>query len=97
VRIAAVVSSDRRLVAFRSHHAFAIARRERPDLILAFACHDRLIKALRSVPEIPAILRPLTDFERPCGGARFDVGWLRGQLARVVTQPPALARAEEKA
>ena len=46
----------RALVAFRSHIAYAMARRERPDLIIATACEDRLVKALRSVPETPAML-----------------------------------------
>jgi hypothetical protein len=81
----------RALVAYRSHHAFDIARRERPDLILASACHDRLVKALRSVPEIPALLRPLTGMERMCVGARFDATWLSTQLRRCARAP--LARA----
>jgi len=84
----------RALVAFRSHHAFAIARREQPDLILASACNDRLIKALRSVPEIPALLAPLTGMERMCVGARFDATWLEAQL-RLAAPPGAdLSRAE---
>jgi hypothetical protein len=70
------------LVAFRSHIAFAMARRERPDLILATACEDRLIKALRSVPEIPALLAPLAGMERPCIGADLDLDWFESQLLR---------------
>ena len=85
----------RALVAFRSHHAFAIARRERPDLIVASACHDRLIKALRSVPEIPALLCPLTSMERMCVGARFDGIWLAQRLRSVSPAGSLQAHAEK--
>ena len=71
------------LVAFRSHIAFEIARREQPDVIIASACHDRMIKALRSVPEVPALLAPLAGMERMCVNATLDLDWLRSQLAQV--------------
>ncbi|MBK6899026.1 MAG: DUF116 domain-containing protein [bacterium] len=74
------------LVAFRSHVAFALARERRPDLIIATACDDRLIKALRSVPEIPALLAPLTGMERMCVNATFDPAWFAAQL-RLATAP----------
>lgn len=70
----------RPLVAFRSHVARQIARRERPDLIVATACEDRLLKALRGVPEIPALLRPLAGLQGTCRGATADLDWLRQQL-----------------
>jgi len=82
----------RALVAFRSHIAFAMARDERPDLILATACHDRLVKALRSVPEFPALLVPLAGMERMCVNAGIDLAWFEDQLARV-TAPAAPERA----
>lgn len=75
----------RALVAFRSHIAFRMARRERPDLILATACDDRLVKALNHVPEIPALLSPLTGMRRPCIDANLDLAWLNAQLARIGT------------
>ena len=68
------------LVAFRSHIAFAMARTEQPDVIVATACHDRLIKALRNVPEIPALLAPLTSMENPCRNAQIDLDWLGREL-----------------
>ena len=71
------------LVAFRSHIAFAMARRERPDLIVATACHDRLVKALRSVPEYPALLAPLTGMEKMCVNAGIDLAWFAAQLEAV--------------
>jgi hypothetical protein len=71
------------LVAFRSHIAFQMARREMPDLIIATACDDRLIKALNHVPEIPALLSPLTGMRRPCIDATIDLPWLEDQLAQV--------------
>jgi hypothetical protein len=74
----------RALVAFRSHIAYEMARRERPDLIIATACEDRLVKALRSVPEIPAVLAPLTDMERMCVNASFEPAWFEAQIALAV-------------
>jgi hypothetical protein len=71
----------RALVAYRSHIAYRMAREERPDLILATACGDRLIKALRSVPEVPSLLTPLTAMERPCRNAVFELDWFREHLA----------------
>lgn len=73
----------RALVAFRSHIAYAMARREHPDLIIATACGDRLLKALRSVPEIPALLSPLTGMDRMCVNASFDPDWFEAQILRV--------------
>ncbi|MFO7609584.1 MAG: DUF116 domain-containing protein [Candidatus Krumholzibacteriia bacterium] len=78
----------RALVAFRSHVAFAMARAERPDLIIATACHDRLIKALRSVPEFPALLAPLAGMERMCVNAGIDLAWFEAQLAAVTAAVP---------
>lgn len=77
------------LVAFRSQIAFDMARRVQPDLIIASACHDRMIKALRSTPEFPALLAPLTGMERPCRDAAIDLPWLRDQLARIGDGRPA--------
>ena len=76
----------RALVAYRSHIAFAIARDEKPDLSIASACHDRLVKALRSVPEYPALLAPLAGMEKMCVNADIDLVWLEEQL-RTVTAP----------
>lgn len=69
------------LVAFRSHVAFAMARNEQPDLIIATACEDRLIKALRSVPEIPAFLDPLCGMAKMCHQADFDTTWFADRMA----------------
>ncbi len=77
------------IVAFRSHIAFDIARRRQPDLIIASACHDRLVKALRSVPDIPALLAPLTGMQSQCLNATVDPHWLRAQLTLVKGLAPA--------
>ncbi len=77
----------RALVAFRSHHAFEIARDEAPDLIIATACGDRLVKALRSVPNIPALLAPLTGMEKQCLNAGINLTWLNAQLAAATAKP----------
>jgi hypothetical protein len=82
------------LVAYRSHIAYSIARKLKPDLILATACEDRLIKALRSVPEIPALLTPLVAMEQMCVNAECDLSWFRRQLELACDGPgatPALA------
>ncbi len=77
------------LVAFRSHIAFEMARREQPDLIIATACHDRMVKALRRVPEYPALLAPLSGMERMCINATVDHTWLARQLELVAPAGPA--------
>jgi hypothetical protein len=81
----------RALVAFRSHIAYELARREKPDLIIATACHDRLVKALRSVPEVPALLAPLAGMEKMCVNADIDLPWLEEQLRGVATKPSPTA------
>jgi hypothetical protein len=80
------------LVAFRSHIAFDMARREQPDVIVASACHDRMIKALRSVPEVPALLAPLAGMDRMCVNATLDLPWFEQQLD-LVAPPPGVAAA----
>ena len=76
------------LVAFRSHIAFEMARTRKPDLIIATACHDRLIKALRAVPEVPALLAPLPPMDKPCLNAGVDLVWLEEQLNLVCKEHP---------
>ncbi len=76
------------LVAFRSHIAFDMARSEQPDLIVASACPDRMIKALRTVPEHPALLAPLTGMDRMCVNATVDLPWLEQQLDLVTDSAP---------
>jgi uncharacterized protein len=82
------------LVAFRSHIAFEMARTRTPDLIIATACHDRLIKALRAVPDYPALLAPLPPMEKMCSNAGVDLVWLEQQLAMVCNQKPRARAAE---
>ncbi len=81
------------LVAFRSHIAFDMARTRQPDVIIASACHDRLIKALRSVPDIPALLSPLVGMEKMCVGAWVDLPWLEDQLRLVGRETEPAGRA----
>ena len=68
------------VVAFRSHIAFGLARSMQPDLIIASACRDRMVKALRSTPEYPALLAPLTGMRRMCLDAGVDIDWIAAQL-----------------
>ena len=78
------------LVAYRSHLAYAMARDEKPDLILATACHDRLVKALCSVPEVPALLTPLYPRIHTCRDADFHVAWLAQQLEKHYLSPTSV-------
>ncbi len=82
------------LVAYRSHLAYAMARDEKPDLILATACHDRLVKALCSVPEVPALLTPLYPRLHKCRDANFHLGWLEQQLKKHY-RAPTLAQPDQ--
>ncbi len=75
------------MVAFRSHIAFAMARNEQPDLIIASACRDRLVKALCATPEFPALLAPLTGMRKMCLDAGIDLDWLSDQLALAAPGP----------
>ena len=77
------------LVAFRSQIAFEMARTIKPDVIIASACHDRMVKALRSVPDVPALLTPLAGMERMCVNATLDLSWLDRQVAAVAAGRPA--------
>lgn len=79
------------LVAFRSHVAFDMARRLQPDVIIASACHDRMVKAWRSVPEVPALLAPLAGMERMCVNATLDLAWLERQVAAVAAGRASVA------
>lgn len=86
------------LVAFRSQAAFEMARSIKPDVIIASACHDRLVKAWRSVPDVPALLVPLAGMERMCVNATLDLPWLDRQVAaaaagRKATAPAAASSA----
>ena len=83
------------LYAENGQQGIVMARQERPDLIIATACHDRLIKALRSVPEFPALLTPLTGMERMCVNAGIDLAWFEAQLAAVAAPRPAAAPAAD--
>ena len=77
------------LVAFRSHIAFEMAHTIKPDVIIASACHDRMVKALRSVPDVPALLTPLAGMERMCVNATLDLSWIDRQVAAVAAGRPA--------
>jgi hypothetical protein len=40
-----------------------------------------MVKALRSVPEVPALLAPLAGMDRMCVNATLDLAWLEQQVA----------------
>lgn len=82
------------LVAFRSHIAFEMARTLEPDVIIASACHDRMVKAWRSVPDVPALLVPLAGMERMCVNATLDLPWLERQVAAAAAGRAAVGRGD---
>jgi hypothetical protein len=42
-----------------------------------------MVKAWRSVPDVPALLAPLAGMERMCVNATLDLPWLERQVAAV--------------
>lgn len=60
----------------RSHKAYREARALQPDLIVAVSCHDRLLKGLVKLPEIPSYVLPLALPHGMCVDTTFDVSRL---------------------
>jgi hypothetical protein len=57
----------------RSHKAYLEARDYRPDLIVAVACADRLLKGLTRLPEVPSYVIPLELPHGMCVDTGFSV------------------------
>jgi hypothetical protein len=60
------------LISPRSHAAYADARKFHPDIIVAVACPDRLVKGLIKLPEIPSFAIPLELPHGMCIDTTFD-------------------------
>ncbi len=80
----------------RSHKAYREARAFGPDLIVAVSCHDRLLKGLTRLPEIPSYVIPLALPHGMCVDTTFDITRLQGAMETLV-EPRQLARVESLA
>jgi hypothetical protein len=56
----------------RSRAAYSEARKSRPDMVIAVACPDRLVKGLIRLPEIPSYVIPLDLPHGMCVDTTFD-------------------------
>jgi hypothetical protein len=68
----------------RSHKAYREARDHRPDLIVAVACTDRLLKGLVKLPEIPCYVIPLELPHGMCVDTGFSVPHLLAAMDALV-------------
>ena len=68
-------------IAIRSDEAYAQARGMGPELTVAVACDDRLVKGITRVPELPAFALPLHLPEEACHDNLVDLGGLHETLA----------------
>ncbi len=63
-------------IAIRSAEAYSQARGMGPDLTLAVACDDRLVKGITRVPELPAFALPLDLPKESCHDNLVDLSGL---------------------
>ena len=68
-------------IAIRSDEAYAQARSMGPELTVAVACDDRLVKGITRVPELPAIALPLHLPEESCHDNLVDLSGLHETLS----------------
>ena len=74
----------------RSHKAYREARDYRPDLIVAVACADRLLKGLTKLPQVPCYVIPLELPHGMCVDTGFNVPHLMTAMDLLV-EPRAKA------
>ncbi len=68
----------------RSHKAYRETREFRPDLIVAVACTDRILKGLLKLPEVPSYVVPLRLPHGMCVDTTFSVPVLTTAMDRLV-------------
>lgn len=68
-------------IAIRSDEAYSQARGLGPELTVAVACDDRLVKGITRVPELPAIALPLHLPKESCHDNLVDLSGLHETLA----------------
>jgi len=72
----------------RSHKAYREAREFHPDLIVAVACTDRLLKGLIKLPEVPSFAIPLSLPHGMCVDTSFSVPQLIAAMQALVEPLP---------
>jgi hypothetical protein len=80
----------------RSHKAYREAREQRPDLIVAVTCADRLLKGLTKLPEIPVYAIPLTLPHGMCVDTGFSVSHLLAAMDTLVEPKCGLDEAGDR-
>jgi len=75
----------------RSRAAYAEARKSRPDLIIAIACPDRLVKGLLKLYEIPSYTIPLELPHGMCVNTTFDFQRL-SQVMTTFAEPRTVSK-----
>lgn len=80
-------------IAIRSDEAYEQARGMGPDLTLAVACDDRLVKGITRVPELPAFALPLHLPKEACHDNLVDLSGLHEALAYFLGTDRAAGRA----
>jgi len=75
-------------IASRSHLAYLEARKSQPDIIIAIACSDRLVKGLLKLPEIPSYTIPLELPRGMCVDATFDFQYLSQAMSALAEPRP---------
>jgi hypothetical protein len=68
----------------RSHKAYQEARTYQPDLVVAVACHDRLLKGLTRLPQVPCFVIPLDLPHGMCVDTTFQVPHLLAAMEALV-------------
>ncbi len=76
----------------RSHKAYREAREQRPELLVAVSCTDRLLKGLVKLPETPTYVIPLALPHGMCVDTDFSIAHLRAAMEALVQPPPELSR-----
>lgn len=68
----------------RSHKAYREAREHQPDLVVAVSCHDRLLKGLTKLPQVPCYVIPLELPHGMCVDTSFRVPHLLAAMEALV-------------
>jgi hypothetical protein len=68
--------------------AYNEARKYSPDIVVAVACTDRLVKGLTRLPEVPSYAIPLDLPHGMCINTTFDFQRLM-QVMNTIAEPPS--------
>jgi hypothetical protein len=73
----------------RSRMAYNEARKNSPDIVIAVACPDRLVKGLTKLPEVPSYVIPLDLPHGMCVDTTFDFQRLLQAMNTIAEPPPS--------